>query len=86
MRFDRLRPACSRLCRLRFQHWRIAHDQETISETGLSSPVVVFVFDDDGSGKPEQGLGLALTVKVGVIPIEPRRLAFGNFDFIGGSA
>jgi len=45
--------ARTRWCGPAFRRWPIAHDQDPISETRLSSQVIVFVFDDDGAGKPE---------------------------------
>ena len=48
----------------------VAHDQDSVGNPMSAPCIIVGVLDDNCAGQSEQGLGLALAVEVGVIPVE----------------
>src|SRR5438093_668321 len=52
----------------------VAHDQDSIGNPVLPPCIVVGVLDHDCAGQSEQGLGLALAMKMRVVPVQSRGL------------
>ncbi len=64
----------------------VTHDQDSFAHPVLAPHIVVGVLDHDGAGQSEQSLGLALAVKVRVVPVQSRGLVVRYGDLIGAQA
>src|SRR5260221_5104137 len=75
-------------CGCVFRLWRgmVAHDQDSIGNPPLPPCIVVGILDHDCTGQSEQGLGFALAMKVGVIPVQSWGLIIRYGDLVGAPA
>ncbi len=63
-------------------HALIPQHQHALRETSDTAVQLFDAFDDERSGSAAQHLALAVSVRVGMIPVESGRLVDGNFHAI----
>src|SRR5713226_3912892 len=58
------------------------YDEHLLAQVAEFGEIAVHPFDDNGAGHAVERLAVTLTVRMRVIPEEPRRMIRGNFDDI----